>query len=207
MWRKNKNAFFILIVLLVLLNVSVLTLSAYAQWEIIDPPYVSPGWQLHGSYCTSSNEGWAVGENDSEGNGVLLHYLNGSWTAVTPPTPSYVDDRWTLERVHFTSPDNGWAVGYSWDTYRGGVILKYSNGVWTAIDPPYFGSSTWTLNDVYFVSSNEGWAVGSIENKGLILHYSNGVWTFFPFPISSNWALESVYFTSSSEGWAVGWLF
>ena len=87
----------------------------------ITPPYVSSYWLLQDVHFISSNEGWAVGFDPPNGRGVLLHYLNGSWTSVTPP---YISSSWELWDVHFTSSNEGWAVGID-DTNKRGVLLHY----------------------------------------------------------------------------------
>ena len=59
--------------------------------------------------------------SSTEGSGVLIHFLNGSWFAVTPPI---VSPQWGLWNLHFTSPVEGWAVGRDESNGRG-VILRY----------------------------------------------------------------------------------
>ncbi len=182
-------------------------LPGYCEWTSVGAPSVSSNWSVNSVHFTSPNEGWAVG-NDNNTRGVLLHYVNGLWTSVTPPDmPKVPDmsDNWWLESVHFTSPSEGWAVG---PDYRNGtgVLLHYSGGTWAVVTPPD-SSTTWGLNGVYFPSPDEGWAVGSdyANFKGVLLHYSEGSWTFVtPAVESLTWSLQGVYFTSPSEGWAVG---
>jgi hypothetical protein len=174
----------------------------YAEWEAVDPPYVSSNWWLSGVYFTSSNEGWAIGTDDSNFKGVLLHYSNGSWISVTPPT---VSSGWNLQGLHFTSPTEGWAVGRDWINYKG-ILLHYSDGLWTSVTPPTV-SSNWELFGVHFTSSTEGWAVGEdLSNyKGVLLYYSSGSWTSVTPPtVSSMWTLYGVHLISPTEGWAVG---
>ena len=142
--------------------------------------------------------------------GVLLRYLSGSWTPITPP---YVSPGWYLSSVYFTSPSDGWAVGYDWANKRA-VLLRYLSGSWTPISPPYV-SENWEIYSVHFTSSGEGWAAGvDYPNKrGVLLHYLGGSWTSISPPyVSSDWALAlpaepggpSVHFTTPNQGWAVG---
>jgi hypothetical protein len=135
----------------------------------------------------SPTDGWAVGTPDgfTEGqgnNGVILHYLNGSWTLVSSPVEPD-----GLSSVAMVSPSEGWAVG------GGGVILHYANGRWTQQTSP----TTAGLNDVDMVSSTVGWAVGF----STILQYANGKWTQV---YSGPAPLNAVSMTSASSGWAVG---
>jgi hypothetical protein len=187
--------------------------SGYADWTVVNPPSVISDWQLNKVHFTSANEGWAVGQGISNLVGVILHYSNGSWTNVSPPILDSAWDDWGLFDVNFITPDLGWAVGYQFDyDYPNGkaygLILKYSNGSWTPINPPYV-SENWLLYGIHFTSSQEGWAIGDdisgLYNAGISLHYSNGYWTNVSLPyISSNWYPVSVYFTSQQEGWIVG---
>ncbi len=178
-------------------------LPGYCEWASVSPPSISSNWSVNSVHFTSPNEGWAVGNNNNI-RGVLLHYVNGLWTSVTPPEmPKVPDmiDNWWLESVHFTSPNEGWAVGF--DGRNGtGALLHYSGGTWAVVTPPA-SSTTWGLNGVYFPSPDEGWAVGSdyANFKGVLLHYSGGSWTFVtPAVASLTWSLQRVYFTSPLEG-------
>ena len=89
------------------------------KWESILPPAnVS---KLYGVHFTSEDEGWAVGVDNGSGKGILLHYLDGAWTSVEPPS---VSTNWELRDVHFTSPNEGWAVGRN-EVTGTGVLLHY----------------------------------------------------------------------------------
>ena len=186
------------------------------QWEPVTLPSASSNWYLVGVHFTSPEEGWAVGQDlggsssdypdasgtATTGEGVLLHYLNGSWNLAAPPS---VSSAWSIEGVHFPVPGEGWAVGSDIANKRG-VLLHYSQGSWTSVAPPDV-SPQWELYSVYLLSSNEGWAVGldTSNKRGVLLHYLNGSWSAPPAPsVSSSWSLEGVHFTASNEGWAVG---
>ena len=117
--------------------------------------------------------------------------------SVTPPN---VSSDWGLSAVHFVSSDLGWAVGQDWDNGKG-VILLFSEGVWTSVMPPNV-SSYWGLSAVHF-----RWAVGQDwdNGRGVILDVSGGSWTsIMPPKVSSDWGLSAVQFLSSDEAWAVG---
>ena len=170
-------------------------------WTTVSLPSVSEKWELHNVHFTSSNEGWAVGEDDANKKGVLLRYSGGIWTSVPPPS---VSAEWWLYKVHFISPDKGWAVGED-KANKKGVLLRYTGGAWTSVDLP-FASALWWLSGVHFSSASEGWAVGadSTNARGLLLHYSGSTWTSLtvPFPGMS---FIDVYFSSPDNGWVVGW--
>ena len=186
------------------------------QWEAVTPPSVGSNWHLAGVHFTSPDEGWAVGGDlggaSSEdpgasgtattGGGVLLHYANGSWSSVVPPS---VSSAWSIEGVHFPVAGEGWAVGRDIANKKG-VLLHYSQGSWASVAPPDV-SPEWELYGIYLLSTDEGWAVGSdaSNKRGVLLHYLNGSWSAPPAPsVSSSWSLEGVHFTGSNEGWAVG---
>jgi photosystem II stability/assembly factor-like uncharacterized protein len=86
-------------------------------------------------------------------------------------------------------PTDGWAVG------DGGVILRYSNGLWTNFPSP----TTTQLNSVFFLDSTHGWAAG---NGGTILHYDGTIWLAVATSISTD--LNSIVPVSAQEAWAVG---
>ena len=180
--------------------------SAYAEWKVVPLPYVSSCWYLQAVHFTSSNEGWAVGDDCLNGNGVLLHYLNGSWTSVTSPILS----SFFPSSVHFTSSNEGWAVGDG--ANHTGALLHYLNGSWELLSPPNVGPPGyiyWSLNDVHFTSSKEGWAVGDVfignNPIALLLHYINGFWVQDDsINFSQSSSLLGIHFTSPNEGWAVG---
>ncbi len=185
-------------------------------WTSVDPPNISGSWYLNSVYFTSATEGWAVGVNDTATdfkNGVLLHYLNGSWSVGA--VSGAVSSSWTLNGVHFTSSDEGWAVGDHEKLPGRGVLLHYLNGLWTSVIAPNAGTD-WNLISVFFTSSSAGWAVGNDlqyhqegtalrGDTGLLFRYTNGTWTPVRRSHSSlGWNLFATHFVSSAEGWAVG---
>ena len=180
-------------------------------WVSVTPPTVSTYWYLNSVYFTSATEGWAVGVDGDEfsvaNSGVILHYVNGSWSVAT--VAGYVSSIWTLNGVHFATAGDGWAVGDNLESYQGGgVLLHYQNGAWSRVQPPNAGTN-WDLTSVYFTSANTGWAVGNDyqfpDETGLLFRYTNGTWTPVRRSHSSlDWNLFSTHFVSSAEGWAVG---
>jgi hypothetical protein len=55
---------------------AILNSSVFAEWEVINPPYVTEEWVLSDIYFTSPSEGWAVGDVVGAPRGVLLHFSN-----------------------------------------------------------------------------------------------------------------------------------
>jgi len=133
--------------------------------DLCRAPTLSGSWYLNSVYFTSATEGWAVGVNDTASvanTGVLLHYLNGSWSEVA--VPGLVSSSWMLESVHFTASGEGWAVGDNLSSKQGGgVLLHYRSGTWEIVQPPNAGTN-WDLTGVYFTSSGGGWASETIMN-------------------------------------------
>jgi uncharacterized protein YbdZ (MbtH family) len=208
--KKRNGSYRMLVIGLLALTMLLLSGSlVFAGWFALSPPNVSSDWSLYGVHFTSADEGWAVGSDISNmlsKKGVLLHFVDESWTSIDPPSLVSLD--WELFSVHFTSVNEGWAVGADYSNKKG-VLLRYLDGSWISVNPPSINES-WYLNSVYFTSATEGWAVGvndtaSVANSGVLLHYLNGSWSAVPPPyVSSNWTLNGVQFTSSGEGWAVG---
>lgn len=101
-----------------------LTSFVYGQWTSVAPPSVSSNWWLHGVHFTSADEGWAVGIDNTNHTGVLLHYSESTWTSVPPPS---VSTNWWLHGVYLTSAGEGWAVGRD-SANSTAVLLHYSGG-------------------------------------------------------------------------------
>jgi hypothetical protein len=189
-----KGIFIFFASLLTLLFVQSL---AHSQWTSVTPPTITGDWNLLDVHFTSANEGWAVGWDDTNDRGVLLHYQTGIWTSINPPDGTY-----GLTGIHFTSANEGWAVGIN--PVGQGVLLHYQNGIWSSVTPPTVGSS-WQLFKVHFTSPDEGWAVGLYGGFSLALHYQNGIWSVaFPPGFRDLLYLFGIHFTSANEGWAVG---
>ncbi len=160
-------------------------------------PDISSDWGLSGVRLA-----WAVGQDNENKIGVLLHFANSSWISVVPPD---VSSDWGLSGVDAFSPNEAWAVGQDNENRRG-VLLHFLNGLWEPVELPDV-SSDWGLSGIVLISSNEGWAAGTDnENKrGVLLHFLNGLWEPVELPdVSSDWGLSAVDLISFNQGWAVG---
>jgi len=180
--------------------------SVYGQWSVVDPstlPTISSDWGLESIHFTSSNKGWAIGNDFFNQEGVLLFYSNGEWMQISSPS---ISTNWDLRSVHFPSLTEGWAVGTDFVNKRG-VLLRHTSGAWTSVEPPAV-STDWELLGVHFTSSTEGWAVGQdfFAHTGVLLRYFSDVWSpLYPLPtVSTDWTLFGLHFTSWTQGWAVG---
>jgi hypothetical protein len=199
---KNMRTGGMALLVVVLLWVSS---PAQAGWKNLSVPAVSSDWTLNGVYGVSKVEAWAVGSDFENGQGVLLHFINGAWSSVTPPE---VSAHWELFDVNFTSVSEGWAVGQDF-TSQTGVLLHYQNGTWVSVTPPTV-SSSWFLTSVHFTSAAEGWAVGvddsiQVATQGALLHFQNSSWTkVSPPAVLPTWVLNDVFLTTPQSGWAVG---
>ncbi len=97
------------------------------SWEIVPFALSDPNvsWFLSSVYLPVVDEGWAVGTQSPSSTvetGLLIHFVNGSWSVGTSPT---VSPQWGLWNLHFSSSDEGWAVGRDeWNNK--GVILRFS---------------------------------------------------------------------------------
>src|SRR5207237_1333096 len=93
--------------------------------------------------AVSSSDAWAVGEY-----GHLVHYTNGSWTALDPANMrgSYLFD------IDMVSPGSGWMVGQDIYTYQS-KAFQYDGTSWTERSNGLNGFSTF-LGPISAVSAN-----------------------------------------------------
>ena len=159
-------------------------------------PLQNIGLDIMGMHFISQNEGWAVGYDTLNKEGILLHCSNNMWSSVDIPE---VSSDWTLNGVHFISSDEGWVVGQDRSNKRG-VLLHYVQGAWTAVNPPDI-SNDWKLNVVQFSSIDEGWVGGYdySNERGITLRYSKGSWTIDSDQITAPTKFESRVPTATSS--------
>jgi hypothetical protein len=175
-----------------------------AEWVSIGVPEVSGDWGLTKGRILSSGDGWVIGNDFANQQGVFLQFKNSSWKAIDAPK---VSSNWELNGIGFTATNDAWAVGVDFSGgSRTGVLLHYTNGLWTIVTPP-FVSLDWGLYDVSFTASNQGWAVGVdySNQRGILLRYNSGIWaSFIPPDVSLDWGLSGMHMINANEGWAVG---
>ncbi len=125
----------------------------------------------------------------------MLHFSNGSWTAVAAPD---VSTDWGLAAIDFGSAYEGWAVGQD-NTNSRAALLHYENGTWTSVEPSVEISSDWGLSAVDSLSSTGGWMAGQdfANRRGVLLHYETVVVTS---PAVSTTAVSGITTTSATAG-------
>ncbi len=157
---------------------------------------------LNAIAMTSPSDGWAVGSfqpaTDNNGSAtqvVLMHDVNGTWSAVHVPIHG------SLDAIAMLSASDGWAVGDQ------GLTLHYDGHSWTRVPSPTVGP----LRAVQMLAPNDVWAIGSDPPmSGVILHYDGIAWSSVPLPASLSASTQnfvSLYglsMVSPTEGWAAG---
>jgi hypothetical protein len=154
-----------------------------------DPTY----FELSSVSCPSTNDCTAVGhypdalQND---HGLILTDTNGSWTALTSPSPDNAADepKFSISSVACASAGNCTAVGTYTDTVGGEdpLILTESSGTWTAVGqvaPPGNANTNAyaALTSVACASARSCSAVGFYTDsanaqRGLQVQKGNGKW-------------------------------
>jgi hypothetical protein len=103
-------------------------------------------WGLNKIRILFSGDGWAVGADLANKQGVILHLKDRIWSAVNSPS---VSSAWVLNRFYVSLTDDGdeiWAVGVdSSSGSRKGMMLHYTPGLWKIFSPP---SMHWKFNSV-----------------------------------------------------------
>jgi hypothetical protein len=125
----------------------------------------------------SPTAGWAVGvlprpttgsgsgDATKPDNALILRYQVGTWDEQAR-FPGPVNTFTSFTDLAMVSASEGWAVG------TGGLIVRYSQGVWTRVASP----TSQTLQSIAMVTAAEGWAVG---DRGTILRYAQGAWSLY----------------------------
>jgi hypothetical protein len=167
----------------------------------------------------SSAEGWIIGDTYSAPTGtqpsnseaLILHYHNGQWLRVPPPSNAFLGVPNTLlSSISMLSVDEGWAVGYGYPPSRGNAvpssfILHYTGGRW-ARDGGLLRNVA--LDQVQMLSPTDGWASGGGGFTGgaegattsVMLHYDGRSWTPVQTPPVSS--IKSLEMLSPTDGWA-----
>jgi hypothetical protein len=161
-----------------------------AEWTSVNPSSVSSNWELLGLRGM-----WAVGQDLTNQQGVLLHFSNGLWTALEVPI---ISSDWGLAAIDFGSAYDGWAVGQD-NANKRGALLHYDNGAWTSVEPLVEISSDWGLSAVDSISSTGGWMAGQdfANKRGVLLHYDVALVT--P-PVVSTTDVSAITTTAATSG-------
>ena len=187
-----------------------------SQWCIRPDPYQLTGEagtqsaSLRAVAAASTNDVWAVGDVEGEGEGptghILIEHWNGSrWSVVPSPT---IGTGGRLTGVAAISPSDAWAVGY----YTPGIgpdertLIEHWNGKQWSIIPNPFPLPFIDFQGMTALSANDVWAVGALNNGTLIVHWNGKQWSIVPSPNpgKSRNELWGVTALSASDMWAVG---
>jgi len=171
-----------------------------SSWSSVAvPPFGSVNNQLSGVAGSSSNDVWAVGDEDSAGNpGGLIEHWNGSaWAASTGSGAGS-----GFGGVAAITSTNAWAVG----SFGLQTFVEHWNGAsWSVVASPNGPGGDGYLAAVSAVSASNIWAVGATSTSALIEHWNGTKWSVHSSPaITGTSFLSSVREISASDVWAVG---
>jgi len=109
------------------------------SWTLVTSPNSSPmeNNNLHGVYCSSTIDCWAVGYSSSKVNGTLTlieHYDGASWSIVSSPNPSPTNYNVPLG-VTCVSATDCWLAGYySGSTAEESLTEHYDGTSWNVVN-------------------------------------------------------------------------
>jgi hypothetical protein len=147
------------------------------------PAISGPDKQLHGVFCTSSKNCWAVGESQEGGSQTnqMLHWNGKRWRGASVPNPAGTTALAInmLAAVRCVDAKDCWAVGASSKdgvTFAA-VALHWNGKKWTRVTTPQPGGSSsgdvTSLSDSTCLSAKNCWAVGAYGTESQITHLSN----------------------------------
>lgn len=187
------------------------------SWSLIPSPSPGPKFQildiLFGVAAVSTNNVWAVGEEDQTNpTAFILHWDGSQWKVTsTPAVPNAVVV--TLRSVTVLSANDIWAAGdYTNSSGAGFTLVEHWNGTqWSIVSSPNVGSLSSALWGVAAISTSDVWAVGSYATGGssarsLIEHWNGTQWSVVasPNPNKGTTNLRSVTAIASNDVWSVG---
>ena len=184
-------------------------------WSIVPSPSPGPKFQiidiLFGVAATSTNDVWAVGEEDKANPTAYVEHWNGSqWSVIsTPLVPNAISV--TLTSVAVISANDVWAAGYYGDS-AGTLftLVEHWNGTqWRIVSSPNVGSHGSRLAGVAVISANDAWAVGTYGTSSttfaaLIEHWDGTRWKVVSNPNVSSPGLTAVTAIATNDVWSVG---
>jgi hypothetical protein len=130
------------------------------------PAAMAKSGQLHGVFCTTAANCWAVGGADAKGAllNLVLHWTGKKWIKITVPSPGGTapGERSELTAVRCTAARDCWAVGDSQGSRHvdRNQALHWNGKGWLVVPTPSPGAAFNALADVACTSGSSCWAVG-----------------------------------------------
>lgn len=185
------------------------------KWSVVSTPNIgSLGSWLYSVATVSSNDVWAVGEDDQSYSYHTLteHWDGAQWSIVSSPDGDTCCS--SLYAVATIASNDVWAVG---SDKTGTLIERWDGSQWSIVPGANPGDGFDAgLDAMTAFASNDIWAAGSyIRANGnqrqivtLTEHWDGSSWSIVPSPngglAGSTNELRSLAGTSSSDLWAVG---
>ena len=192
------------------------------SWSIVPSPNptVQPASALEDVSCPSTNNCFAVGQDQNASGSVsltLIEHWNGTnWSIMLSPNAFGLPS--SLSDVACPSTTNCFAVGGTWNKTASvaKALVEHWNGTsWSIVPSPTTGSGS--LNGVSCPSTTSCFAVGydiseartnGTAGSTLVEHWNGTSWSIVPSPTLSTWdtpSLRSVSCPSISNCFAVGY--
>src|SRR5262249_27852279 len=137
---------------------------------------------LNGVSARASNDVWAVGSLNGNGQSLVLHWNDGAWSQIPSPSPNSTEN--FLNGVTALAANNAWAVGQSG---LQSFILRWNGAQWGRVKSPNVTapggySEINTLRSIAGSRANDLWAVGNAGASTLAVHWNGSGWSAVPTP-------------------------
>ena len=136
------------------------------KWSIVSSPNPVPSNDgLDAIAAVSSNNVWAVGANNLDGEPLIEHWDGLQWNIDTSPNTGGGSDLYGVTTVSSTAI---WAVGYSSasNPNRLQTLIEHWNGInWSIIASPNLSGDNFLFSVTRVLGTNKVWAVGQNRNN------------------------------------------
>ena len=171
------------------------------SWSVVPSPNLTPGGLLKAVTAISTNNVWAVGEDDNLSVDLVEHWDGTSWSVVSSPAFNGYGE--VLYGISADASNDVWAVGDS-----PGVILHFNGTSWSRTDLPPARVGGPALKAVAAVSPSDVWAVGMVRPSnsnwvGLTEHWDGTNWVRVA-NAAPGVSITGIAAISASDIWAVG---
>lgn len=170
-------------------------------WSVVASPNLAGDNILHAVAAVPGTDTfWAVGENVTAGQGLILYWNGTAWSMAFSPKNG---KGYTLQGVAAASANDVWAVGRG---SRLSTLVEHWNGAqWSIVASPASGD----LLSVSAIASNEAWAVGeNTKAQTLTERWDGTTWREVASPNpDKQWPHQLAGVTQiagTNEVWAVG---